>query len=106
MNINFKALSWNSCLSPENVATIDCVPIILQNVINFLIGFAGILSMLLIVWAGIRFVMSEGDKEKIVNARKTLTYALLGLLLVALAFVILNFIFAFTQGNAFFITSR
>jgi len=103
MNSNFQAASWNTCLSPEKVATLDCVPIILQNLITFLIGFAGVVSVLLIVWAGIRFVMSEGDKEKIVNARKTLTYALVGLLLVALAFVIVTFFVNFAEGTTFFI---
>jgi len=103
MNTNFQAQSWNTCLSPEKVATLDCVPIILQNVINFLIGFAGVVSVLLIVWAGIRFVLSEGDKEKIVNARKTLTYALLGLLVVALAFVLVRFVVNFAEGETFFI---
>ena len=105
MNTYFQAQPWK-CLSAEGVATLDCVPIILQNAINFLIGFAGIVSVLLIVWAGIRFVLSEGDKEKIVNARKTLTYALLGLILVATAFVIVQFVFNFTQGTAFFITNK
>lgn len=104
MNTNFQAQPW-ACLSPEGVARLDCIPIILQNVINFLIGFAGVVSVLLIVWAGIRFVLSEGDKEKIVNARKTLTYALLGLLLVALAFVLVRFVVTFTGGETFFITN-
>ena len=105
MDIKLGGSPWNCLFDPgkQKVATLDCVPIILQNAINFLIGFAGVVSVLLIVWAGIRFVLSEGDKEKIVNARKTLTYALLGLLLVALAFVIVNFVVNFAGGETFFI---
>lgn len=112
MNNIIKTSDWGACVAKPiidpatgkavQVATLDCISVILQNVVNFLAGFAAVLAVFFIVWAGIQFVKSEGDKEKIVNARKTLTYATLGLLFVALVFIMLNLIAQFTGSQGFF----
>src|SRR3972149_9702258 len=86
----------SGCVSPEGVATLLCIPVVLQNVINALIVIAGIVSVFMIVWAGYKFVMSEGDPEKISMARKTLIYAIVGLIFIFLSFVFLNIIAEFT----------
>lgn len=91
------ASDWKSCLQPgTDVATLACIPVVLQNVINFLIIFAGIICVFFIVWAGYKFVMSEGDPEKVASARKTLTYAIAGFIFVLGSFLILNLIANFT----------
>ncbi len=95
----FGASDWSSCLSNGDVATLACVPIVLQNIINFLILFAGIVCVFLIVYAGIKLVTSEGDPEKISSARRTLFYAIGGFLLVLASFVILNTLGQFTGVN-------
>ena len=90
---------WGSCVSPEGVATLDCIPVVVQNVINALIVIAGIVAVFMIVYAGYKFVMSEGDPEKISSARKTLIYAIAGLIFIFLSFVFLNVIAKFTGVN-------
>ena len=87
---------WESCLSNGDVATLACIPLVLQNIINFMIIFAGIICVFLIIFAGFKFVTSEGDPEKIATARKTLFYAIGGFLLVLLSFVILTALSEFT----------
>src|SRR3972149_4219971 len=74
----------------DGVATLDCLPFVIQNVINALIVIAGIVAVFMIVYAGYKFVMSEGDPEKISSARKTLVYALAGLIFIFLSFFFLN----------------
>ncbi|HVT01220.1 MAG TPA: hypothetical protein VHE53_03230 [Patescibacteria group bacterium] len=82
---------WGSCVK-DGVATLACIPIVLQNIINFLILFAGVICVFLIIYAGYKFVMSEGDPEKVGSARKTLTYAIAGLVFIILSFVIMAFV--------------
>lgn len=91
-------LDWKAsgCVSSEGVATLACIPIVVQNIVNFLVLFAGIVAVFLIVWAGYKFVMSEGDPEKITSARKTLTYAIFGFVFVLMSFLLLNVIAQFT----------
>ncbi|OIP57184.1 MAG: hypothetical protein COX79_04120 [Candidatus Levybacteria bacterium CG_4_10_14_0_2_um_filter_36_16] len=83
---------WTSCLESGDVATLRCIPIVLQNIINFLVIFAGVIAVFFIVFSGIRFVTSGGDPEKIASARKILTYAIIGFIIVVFSFVILNLI--------------
>lgn len=45
-----------------------------------------LLSFFFIIYAGFRWITSEGDKEKVVNARRTIIYSLLGLLIAFLSF--------------------
>lgn len=89
---------WGSCVK-GGVATLDCVPIVLQNIINFMVLFAGIVCVFLIVFSGYKFIMSEGDPEKVASARKTLTYAIAGFLFVLASFWLLNLIAVFTGVN-------
>ena len=96
-------IEWGSCvdktLDPNGVATLDCIPVVLQNIINSLILLAGIVCVFLIVFAGYKFVMSEGDPEKIASARKTIFYAIGGFFLVLASFLILNVLGKFTGVN-------
>lgn len=80
----------------DGVATLACIPVVVQNVINGLIVLAGIVAVFMIVYAGYKFIRSEGEQERIVDARKTLTYAIAGLIFVFLSFFFLNAIARFT----------
>ncbi len=86
---------WGNCVR-DGVATLACIPIVLQNVINSGVVIAGIVAVFFIIFAGYKFVMSEGDTERITSARKTLIYAVVGLVFIFLSFVIINVIAKFT----------
>lgn len=92
----FGTSDWSACLGDGDVATLACVPIVLQNIINALVVLAGIVCVFLIIFAGYKFVTSEGDPEKIASARKTIFYAIGGMVLVIASFLILNIISDFT----------
>jgi len=64
----------------------------LLRIQNWLLGTVGALALLFIVYGGFLYVTSSGNKERIETAKKTLTYAILGLVLVVLAGLILNII--------------
>ncbi len=50
------------------------------------------LSLGYLVYAGIYWLQSRGDKEKIIKARRTILYALLGLIIMSLSLVVVNII--------------
>jgi len=63
-------LSWGTCVV-NGVATLNCIPIVFQNIIFALLIFAGIVALFLIIHAGFKFVLSSGDPKKVEDARGT-----------------------------------
>lgn len=64
----------------------------LTRIKNYLLGFVGALAVLFIVWAGIQYITSAGSKDRIEKAKKTLTYAVVGLIAVILSGLVLSLI--------------
>lgn len=58
---------------------------------------AGIASVILVIIAGLKFITANGDSSKIANARSTLIYAAVGLVITAIA----GSIVAFLADNLF-----
>ena len=84
---------WDSCLEPgTDVATLACIPVIIKNVVTAALIFAGIIAVALIIFAGAKYITSKGDQAKIDSAKKTLTYAFVGLAIIFLSFFIVSFI--------------
>lgn len=58
--------------------------------------FAAVVAVFFIVWSGIKLVTSGGDQQKVESAKKTLTFAIGGLIFILASFLIMNFIAQFT----------
>ncbi len=91
---------WGSCVDSNNVATLKCIPVVFHNVVAAALLFVGIVTAFLIVMAGTQFIMSGGDPKQVDAARKTLTYAIMGLVLVLCSFGIIYFIGYLTGTQA------
>lgn len=63
-----------------------------ENIINIAIGLVGVVSVAVIVFGGQRYVVSNGDPGKLKQAKDMILYALIGLVIAILAFVIVNFV--------------
>lgn len=69
---------------------------IIPGVIQILLFLGFIFAIIYLLWGGISWTMSGGSKESLEKAKKKVTYAILGLILVLLSFFIL-----FTFGRLF-----
>ena len=65
---------------------------IISMVINVFSVIVGIIAVIMIIWGGLRYITSGGDSGKITNAKNTILYALIGLVIVALAQFIVKFV--------------
>lgn len=79
------------CLQ-AGVATISCLPAVFVNVLNALLVFVGLTTLVLFIVGGYRFLNSAGDPKKLETARKTLLYAILGGAIVLFSFAIIKVI--------------
>ncbi|MDO8621007.1 MAG: pilin [Candidatus Levybacteria bacterium] len=80
----------------DKVGTLNCIPYLFENVVTAAFLFAGIIALIFIILSGIKFLMSGGDPKQLEGAKNTLTYAILGFILILLSFAILNFISGIT----------
>lgn len=68
----------------------------INKVIKFVInGFSvvvGIIAVIMVIVGGLKFITSGGDSNKVSSARSSILYAVIGLIVVALAQVIVRFV--------------
>jgi hypothetical protein len=83
----------------DTILTLSCIFPLIANLILWAIGLAGTVALFMIIFAGYQLLFSGGDAKAVEGGRKTLTFAILGLFLVFLSFLILNII-ATTTGVA------
>ena len=65
---------------------------IVSKIINFLLFFVGVVSVIMIIYGGIQYTTSAGDSGKVTNAKNTILYAIVGLIVSILAYAIVNFV--------------
>ncbi len=74
---------------PENLIGPDGVFTRITNTILYIVGA---ISVLMLIWGGLRYIISGGDSKKITDAKNTILYALLGLIIAFFAYAIVNFV--------------
>lgn len=65
---------------------------ILLKVTNFMAVIAGIIAVFIIIVSGIRFIVSGGDPAKVSQAKNTILYSVIGLVVIVFARTIIVFI--------------
>jgi len=65
---------------------------IITTVVNLFSVIVGIVAVIMIVLGGLRYITSGGDSTKVTTAKNTIVYALIGLVVVALAQFIVKFV--------------
>ena len=73
----------------DNVATLQDLEGLFSNVVNIILGIAGVTFFILLLSSGFKFVTSGGDPKALEGAKKTLTYAIGGLILIIASYLIL-----------------
>lgn len=67
------------------------------NIISLVVGIA---AVIMIIVGGFRYITSAGNQERVKAAKNTLVYAIIGLVIVALAQVIVRFVLTQTTTNS------
>jgi hypothetical protein len=70
-----------------------------MKIIRIFLGLVGIITIILIMYAGYTWMTSAGNAEKIDTAKKTLRNAAIGLLIIFSAFSIVSFIIRMLEGG-------
>lgn len=64
-----------------------------QLIVGWVFALGMILAVLYLMWGGIRWITSRGDKQAVADARKQIIASLVGVVVIAGTFFILNTVF-------------
>jgi hypothetical protein len=76
-------------VDPSGAATIGNFGCLFQRIVSYALGFAGIVLFILLLVGGFKFITSGGDPKAVEGARKTLTSAITGLVIILVSYLIL-----------------
>ena len=73
---------------------------LVKKFVNIFLFAVGALSVIMLIWGGIRYTTSAGDSNKVQAAKNTVLYAIVGLVIAILAYAIVNMVIGkITSGS-------
>ena len=86
VNLTADCATTGNCYDMNNAGTM------ITETIKWVVGIAGIVAAIFVVYGGISYSTSAGDPGKLKKAKDMIMYALIGLAIVALAEIITGFV--------------
>ena len=71
----------------------------ITNILSAIIGVLGLVCVVVMIIGGINYMTSAGDSGKVKTAKNTILYGLIGLIICALAFAIVNWLIKAILGQ-------
>ena len=68
----------------------------LKNILNIVLAIMGAIAFLMLVIAGLRYTISQGDPTRVADSKRMIVYTLVGLIVIALAATVVNFVISKT----------
>lgn len=65
---------------------------IFNQITSIALGVIGAVSVIMLIWGGLRYIISGGDSKKITDAKNTILYAIIGLIIAMLSYAIIHFV--------------
>jgi hypothetical protein cdiviTM7_00647 len=72
---------------------------LVRRVINFMLIGIAVISVVMLIFGGFRYVISGGRKESVTAAKNTILYAVIGLLIALFAYAIIKFVINFAVSG-------
>jgi len=64
----------------------------IAQIINYFLGMLGLVAVAMLIYAGVLMVTAAGDEEAIGKAKKIITYAVIGIVIIVLSYTIIGFV--------------
>lgn len=65
---------------------------VIPKIINLMLFIVGVLAVFMMIYGGIRYVLSGGDNTKVKDAKNTILYAIVGLIVAILGYAIVGWV--------------
>lgn len=71
---------------------------VFRSITNVLLFLIGAISVIMLIIGGLRYVMSGGDSSAVQNAKNTILYAIVGVIVAILAYAAVDFVISAFSG--------
>lgn len=82
----------SNCPAGTNNVGTQRVNNIITTIVNIFSAIVGVIAVIMIVYGGFKYITSGGDSGNVSSAKNTIIYAVIGLVVVALAQFIVQFV--------------
>jgi hypothetical protein len=65
---------------------------LIYSLINWAIGIAALICVVVLIFSGYKYITAAGDEGKVESATKTLTFAIIGLVVCFIAVILVRFV--------------
>ena len=65
---------------------------VFSRITNTVLLIVGLISVIMLVYGGLRYILSGGDSKKVTDAKNTVLYAIIRLIISMLAYAIVHFV--------------
>ena len=79
-------------LGPAGGTTTRSLPVLIGDIVKVFLSILGIIFVILVLYGGFRYMLSQGDKTKTSEAIKMIVNAVIGLAIILLAYAITEFV--------------
>ena len=68
------------------------LPTFIGRILKWIMGIIGVIMIALFVYGGVTYATSAGSEEKIETGKKIMVYTIIGVVIIALAYVLTDFV--------------
>jgi len=72
---------------------------VFKTITNVMLFIIGAISVIMLIIGGLRYVVSGGDSSAVQNAKNTILYAIVGIVVAILAYAVVNFVISSFANN-------
>ncbi|MBI2326985.1 hypothetical protein HYU92_01590 [Candidatus Curtissbacteria bacterium] len=77
---------------PNNIVAINNIIFVVRAIIRFILVVAFVIAFVMLLIGGVRWILAGGDEKAVSGARSTITAALIGLVIILVAYAIIRLV--------------
>ena len=83
--------------TPKEIKSSKTLPEILGSMVQVLLGFIGVLFIILVIFGGFKWMTAGGDSTKVQKAKDTIIKATIGFIIIIASYIIVSFVLSETN---------
>ncbi len=91
--------NMNDVTTAANQLPNESVGTFVGDIIRWVLGLIGVILVALIVYGGFLYMTSAGNEDQVDRAKKVLTYSIIGLIVIVIAWIAADYIMSAVLGT-------